>query len=91
VFSASEAGACAAWANPHGYVHEVLTVVEAPGVEPVGAPETAHSWFAGTSWRHALCGGCGLHVGWEYAALAPGALPERFVGLRLALLADGRP
>lgn len=89
VFSASEAGACAAWANPHGFVHEVLTVREAPGVEPVGSAETAHSWFPGTAWRHALCGGCGVHVGWAYDAVVPGVLPDHFVGLRLELLGDG--
>ena len=37
----------AAYVNPHGYVHETLTVCKASNLSLVGRPSTEHSWFPG--------------------------------------------
>lgn len=40
-------GPMAAYVNPHGYVHETLTVYKANNLNLVGRPSTLHSWFPG--------------------------------------------
>ena len=40
-------GPMAAYVNPHGYVHETLTVYNASNLNLVGWPSTMHSWFPG--------------------------------------------
>lgn len=37
----------AAYVNPHGYVHETLTVYKASNLNLMGRPSTQHSWFPG--------------------------------------------
>lgn len=37
----------AAYVNPHGYVHETLTVYKACNLNLMGRPSTEHSWFPG--------------------------------------------
>lgn len=37
----------AAYVNPHGYVHETLTVYKASNLNLIGRPSTEHSWFPG--------------------------------------------
>lgn len=46
-FSLSLYGPMAAYVNPHGYVHETLTVYKANNLNLVGRPSTLHSWFPG--------------------------------------------
>lgn len=76
-------GAMATFVNPGGYVHEVLTVRRAPGALAAGDPVRADSWFPGTTWRFALCGGCTDFVGWFYEPVGADG-PEPFWGLRAA-------
>lgn len=37
----------AAYVNPHGYIHETLTVYKASNLSLSGRPSTEHSWFPG--------------------------------------------
>lgn len=46
-FSLSLCGPMAAYVNPHGYVHETLTVYKACNLNLIGRPSTEHSWFPG--------------------------------------------
>lgn len=52
--------------NPAGYSFHVLCFAQAEGCEVKGRPTTADSWFEGTAWAFAFCGGCGGHLGWHY-------------------------
>ncbi|MBE9515827.1 MAG: hypothetical protein IME93_02495 [Proteobacteria bacterium] len=52
---------------------------QAEGCRPSGGATTEHSWFQGYSWRIALCGQCGLHLGWCYTNNSGGS----FFGLIL--------
>ena len=72
--------------NPHGYVHDLLTLRCAAGMVGAGGWELAHTWFPGMAWQLGACGGCGVHVGWSWrsgrgrAALrgpSPAAVRER--------------
>lgn len=64
--------------NPHGLVFHIRCLRTARGARAVGAPTTDHTWFAGYGWRIALCGGCGVHLGWGFSG---GGSPARFWGL----------
>lgn len=55
-----------AMTNPYGITHHFGCYAQAPGVEVVGAPIAADSWFPGFSWRLAHCEGCGRHMGWVF-------------------------
>lgn len=46
-YSLSLCGPMAAYVNPHGYVHETLTVYKASNLNLIGRPSTVHSWFPG--------------------------------------------
>lgn len=52
--------------NPSGLSFHVACYRDAPGCLEIGEAETFWSWFSGYSWRNALCGRCGVHVGWSY-------------------------
>ena len=56
------------FANPGGFVYRIGCFSAAPGVVQIGAGVSEHTWFAGFSWRVALCGGCREHLGWGFAA-----------------------
>lgn len=45
--SLSLCGPMAAYVNPHGYIHETLTVYKACNLSLSGRPSTEHSWFPG--------------------------------------------
>ena len=40
-------GPLGAYVNPHGCVHETITVSNATGLALTGSPSTVHSWFPG--------------------------------------------
>ena len=94
-------GATGAFVNPHGYVHDMLTVSAASNLFAHGPPDTRDSWFQGFAWQIAHCLSCFSHAGWLFTAV-PGAtryaqgepLPEAFWGLRQGSFthdaADGR-
>uniref|UniRef100_A0A3Q1GJA3 Protein cereblon n=1 Tax=Acanthochromis polyacanthus TaxID=80966 RepID=A0A3Q1GJA3_9TELE len=80
-------GPMAAYVNPHGYVHETLTVYKANNLNLVGRPSTLHSWFPGYAWTIAQCRTCGSHMGWKFTATKKDLSPPRFWGLtRSAML-----
>lgn len=40
-------GPLGAYVNPHGYVHEIMTLYRANGLALRGRAETEYSWFPG--------------------------------------------
>jgi hypothetical protein len=52
--------------NPHGFGYRFGCFAEAPGCVVRGTPSSYWSWFPGTSWQIADCGGCGRHLGWWF-------------------------
>jgi hypothetical protein len=52
--------------NPGGFTYRVGCFRTAPGCVTEGDPTMEYTWFAGFSWRHALCGNCLFHIGWFY-------------------------
>ncbi|XP_003973227.2 protein cereblon isoform X1 [Takifugu rubripes] len=81
IFSLSLYGPMAAYVNPHGYVHETLTVYKASNLNLIGRPSTLHSWFPGYAWTIAQCRTCGSHMGWKFTATKKDLSPPRFWGL----------
>ncbi|KAI1234579.1 hypothetical protein IHE44_0003637 [Lamprotornis superbus] len=87
IFSLSLCGPMAAYVNPHGYIHETLTVYKASNLSLNGRPSTEHSWFPGYAWTIAQCRICGSHMGWKFTATRKELSPPKFWGLtRSALL-----
>ncbi|XP_062356381.1 protein cereblon isoform X4 [Cinclus cinclus] len=87
IFSLSLCGPMAAYVNPHGYIHETLTVYKASNLTLSGRPSTEHSWFPGYAWTIAQCRICGSHMGWKFTATRKELSPPKFWGLtRSALL-----
>ena len=62
VVALSEAGAAGVFLNPHGYVHDMVTLASAVNVMPMGNSETANSWFPGYAWTLAYCRSCTHHL-----------------------------
>lgn len=54
------------FANPAGYAFHIGCFRNAPGCSQAGEFTEMFSWFAGFSWRYALCGSCKIHLGWAY-------------------------
>uniref|UniRef100_A0A8C5R5R2 Protein cereblon n=1 Tax=Leptobrachium leishanense TaxID=445787 RepID=A0A8C5R5R2_9ANUR len=81
IFSLSLCGPMAAYVNPHGYVHETLTVYKASNLTLVGRASTENTWFPGFAWTIAQCNVCGSHVGWKFSAVRKDLSPQRFWGL----------
>ncbi|XP_044518556.1 protein cereblon isoform X2 [Gracilinanus agilis] len=87
IFSLSLCGPMAAYVNPHGYVHETLTVYKASNLNLIGRSSTEHSWFPGYAWTIAQCRVCSSHIGWKFTATKKDMSPQKFWGLtRSALL-----
>lgn len=53
--------------NPDGFVFDIITFRTADGCREEGEPTIAFTWFRDHSWSFALCGRCGLHLGWKYS------------------------
>ena len=58
--------------NPAGYTFHLGCFRAAPGARGWGPACAEHSWFAGHTWRFALCGGCESHLGWAFEAAGGG-------------------
>ena len=56
------------FANPHGIVYEIGCFSDAPGCAHAGPSTPEFTWFAGFSWRVAVCGKCLAHLGWRFTA-----------------------
>lgn len=52
--------------NPHGFVHEVITVRCVQNAQMQGGYTPADSWFPGFVWRYLVCVHCQEHLGWSY-------------------------
>jgi hypothetical protein len=70
--------------NPAGYIFEIGCFAAAQGCVNEGEPTLEFTWFAGFSWRFALCASCRLHLGWRYQSMKGGS----FYGLILANLTE---
>ena len=53
--------------NPAGIVFELGCYSLAPGCQRAGVATSNFTWFAGYSWRYALCRQCRGHLGWFFA------------------------
>ena len=47
VFCLSLEGPLGAYVNPHGHVHETLTIYKSQNLNLMGRPTKEHSWFPG--------------------------------------------
>ncbi len=54
--------------NPAGIVFEIGCFNSAPGCWVHGPASREFSWFAGYSWRLALCNSCTTHLGWFFSS-----------------------
>jgi len=81
IFSMSADGFLGAYVNPHGHVHETLTLLRARGLSVVGRPSTESSWFPGYAWTIAYCTGCRSHMGWKFESVDRNIKPAYFWGL----------
>lgn len=54
--------------NPAGIEFDVRCFADARGCSPFGEASTFFSWFPGHAWRIAVCGRCGVHLGWRFEA-----------------------
>jgi hypothetical protein len=52
--------------NPHGFIHEVITVRSVQNTLVEGPPIPADSWFPGFCWRYLICSQCMEFLGWSY-------------------------
>jgi hypothetical protein len=79
--------------NPHGFLHQIVTLTQATGLRHYGEPVFQHSWFENYSWQILLCRVCHSHVGWLFqwdstaGRIATG--PAQFYGLCRASLIEG--
>ncbi|KAJ1263713.1 hypothetical protein BS78_09G207200 [Paspalum vaginatum] len=81
-------GPLGAYVNPHGCVHETITVSNANGLALIGNPSNVHSWFPGYSWTIAECAACESHIGWLFRATKKNLRPRSFWGIRSSQIAD---
>lgn len=54
--------------NPAGVIYEIGCFSKAEGCSQYGPFSTEFTWFAGYSWRLALCSSCGVHMGWYFSS-----------------------
>ncbi len=52
--------------NPDGYQFDICLYRNALGCYQAGEASDQHTWFPPSSWQHALCDQCDLHLGWFY-------------------------
>ena len=76
-----------AFVNPHGVLHEVITVRRVRSVDVEGPPTTDFTWYPGYAWEIAYCARCRTHVGWCFTA-TESADPAQFWALRCAAVSE---
>lgn len=84
----SSDGPLNAYVNPHGFVHEVITVYNATGLALQGFPCKEHSWFPGYAWTITNCATCESNMGWLFTATKKNLLPRSFWGIRSSQVTD---
>lgn len=52
--------------NPAGLTFHLGCFAAAIGCRIVGPDSLEYPWFPGFSWRYAMCGACGCHLGWHF-------------------------
>jgi hypothetical protein len=72
------------FANPHGLVFEIGCFRTVIGCGYAGPASDDFTWFAGYSWRVAVCFKCLTHLGWQFTSTGL----DRFNGLILDRLVD---
>ncbi|MED6145484.1 hypothetical protein PIB30_025791 [Stylosanthes scabra] len=78
----SSEGPLGAYVNPSGFVHEIMTLHKANGLDLVGRPATEYSWFPGYAWTIARCASCRTQMGWLFTATDKNLKPRSFWGIR---------
>ncbi|KAL5697535.1 hypothetical protein ACHQM5_028668 [Ranunculus cassubicifolius] len=81
-------GPLGAYVNPHGYVHEIMTLYKVNGLALIGHPDKAYSWFPGYAWTIAVCATCEMQLGWLFTATNKKLKPRSFWGIRSSQVAD---
>ncbi|CAN0907271.1 Protein cereblon [Linum grandiflorum] len=84
----SSDGPLGAYVNPHGFVHEVMTLYKANGLALMGRAVAEYSWFPGYAWTIANCATCETQIGWRFTATKKKLKPRSFWGIRSAQVAD---
>ncbi|KAF3631473.1 hypothetical protein FXO37_27943 [Capsicum annuum] len=84
----SSEGPLGAYVNPHGFVHEIMTLFKANGLVVIGTPVKEYSWFPGYAWSIAVCATCETQLGWLFTATKRKLKPRSFWGIRSSQLAD---
>ncbi|RYR47328.1 hypothetical protein Ahy_A07g033264 isoform A [Arachis hypogaea] len=78
----SSEGPLGAYVNPGGYVHEIMTLHKANGLDLDGPPATEYSWFPGYAWTITRCASCRTQMGWLFTATTKKLKPRSFWGIR---------
>ncbi|PIA42730.1 hypothetical protein AQUCO_02000293v1 [Aquilegia coerulea] len=84
----SSDGPLGAFVNPHGYVHEIMTLYKANGLALIGNPDKQYSWFPGYAWTITICTTCESQLGWLFTATKRKLKPRSFWGIRSSQVAD---
>ncbi|GAA0155365.1 ubiquitin-protein ligase [Lithospermum erythrorhizon] len=84
----SSEGPLGAYVNPHGFVHEVMTLHRANGLAVIGTPVKEYSWFPGYAWSIAECTTCESQMGWLFSATRKTLKPRSFWGIRSSQVSD---
>ncbi|CAI9773126.1 unnamed protein product [Fraxinus pennsylvanica] len=84
----SSEGPLGAYANEHGFVHEVTTLLKTNGLAIKGIPTKEYSWFPGYAWSIADCATCEMHMGWLFTATRKKLKPRSFWGIKSSQIAD---
>ncbi|KAI8568681.1 hypothetical protein RHMOL_Rhmol02G0219200 [Rhododendron molle] len=84
----SNEGPLGAYVNPHGFVHELMTLHKANGLALIGGPVKEYSWFPGYAWTIADCASCESQMGWLFTATTKKLKPRSFWGIRCAQIDD---
>ncbi|KAJ8539617.1 hypothetical protein K7X08_013869 [Anisodus acutangulus] len=84
----SSEGPLGAYVNPHGFVHEIMTLFKANGLAVIGNPVKEYSWFPGYAWSIAECATCETQLGWLFTATKKKLKPRSFWGIRSSQVVD---
>ncbi|GAA0161894.1 ubiquitin-protein ligase [Lithospermum erythrorhizon] len=84
----SSQGPLGAYVNPHGYVHEVMTLHRVNGLAVIGRPVKEYSWFPGYAWSIVECTTCESQMGWLFSATRKALKPRSFWGIRSSQVSD---
>lgn len=84
----SSDGPLGAYVNPHGFVHELMTLLAANDLILVGHPVKKYSWFPGYAWTITYCSTCETQMGWLFTATSKALKPRSFWGIRTSQVAD---